>query len=370
MPSRRAFLVGGLALGGTLTAVGLSLPATAVGRPLNDRLRRLNDRMPCQVRSIEPTTLLERPPAVAGWQLSARNPVLDVAPDTPWERAAVYDPCVVQLDDGSLNMWYATRGSRSCIGLAHDTTGSGDVWTRRAEPVLAPDPPEQPAYREITRPSVVRTAQGWRMWYSVVGPDAGSGEAWIGTATSVDGISWQKHGTPVLTPTEPWEGRALQCPNVMFDAESALYRMWYSGGQTYEPDAVGYATSADGISWSRAAANPIYTPSTGWEDYKLGSFQVTRLGEWHYAFYNALQRDPYVGRIGMARSRDGLTNWERHPANPVLGPDRPCTWNSALVYKPTALWDAQQQRWHVWFNASMLLNAEERIGHAWSEAMW
>jgi beta-1,2-mannobiose phosphorylase / 1,2-beta-oligomannan phosphorylase len=361
--SRRQLLlgVGGLALGGA--AGGLGLATTSLGT-------RVNNRLPCGVRAVEPPELLRRPVA-PGWQVSSHNPVLDVAADPGWERGAVFDPCVVRLDDGSLAMWYSTRGTMSCIGLAHDPTGSGDVWVRSGpNPVLAPDPPEQPPYAEITRPSVVRTQTGWRMWYSVSGPDAGSGNAWIGTATSEDGMTWRKHGRPVLTPSEPWEKSAVQCPNVEYDAESGVYHMWYSGGGLYEPDAAGYARSSDGLTWTRHPSNPIYAPSESWENYKIGSFQVRRVGGWYYAFYNAFQREPLISRIGLARSQDGVSNWERHPSNPILTPDNPCMWNAAMVYKPTVLWDQQRQHWDVWFNASMRRDAEERIGHAWSQGLW
>jgi hypothetical protein len=97
---------------------------------------------------------------------------------------------------------------------------------------------------------------------------------------------------------------------------------------------------------------------------------VVRIEDWFYAFYLAFQRDPHVGRIGMARSHDGITNWERHPDNPILAPGKICTWNAAMVYKPHALWDERKHRWDVWFNASTILNGQERIGHAWSDRLW
>jgi hypothetical protein len=34
--------------------------------------------------------------------------------------------------------------------------------------------------------------------------------------------------------------------------------MWYSGGEQYEPDAIGYATSSDRVAWTKAAANPVF----------------------------------------------------------------------------------------------------------------
>jgi predicted GH43/DUF377 family glycosyl hydrolase len=208
------------------------------------------------------------------------------------------------------------------------------------------------------------------MWYSVVGPDQDAGACWIGTATSPDGLSWQKHGQPVLRPTQPWEARAVQAPNVWYEAESDRYLMWYSGGEVYEPDAVGLATSSDGVTWTPDPRNPIFVASGGWEDYKIGSFQARRVGDWYYAFYNAFSRQPFRSQVGLARSRDGATGWERHPDNPMLRPSLGCAWDAAMVYKPTALWDEARQRWDVWFNASAQLNGTERIGHAWRIGLW
>ncbi|MFI5273572.1 MAG: hypothetical protein ACHQ4H_11120, partial [Ktedonobacterales bacterium] len=151
---------------------------------------------------------------------------------------------------------------------------------------------------------------------------------------------------------------------------SGLFQMWYCGGAIYEPDAVGFATSPDGVTWTRHPANPIFKPTSGWEGFKVGSFQVQRVGAEYYAFYNAFQNDPFVSQVGMARSADGITNWEHHPANPLLAPGAAGTWDAAMIYKPTVLWDPTKRRWDVWFNASEVLNANERIGHAWSDRLW
>jgi hypothetical protein len=35
------------------------------------------------------------------------------------------------------------------------------------------------------------------------------------------------------------------CPHVLWD-EGPAVRMWYSAGEQYEPNAIGYATSSDG----------------------------------------------------------------------------------------------------------------------------
>lgn len=306
--------------------------------------------------------------AAPGWTFSPRNPVLDILSDSGWEDEAVFDPSVAQHPGGALWMWYSTRGKQpGSIALATDASGAGDAWARfPGGPILRTTPPESRPYTSISRPSVIQTAAGWRMWYSVNDGDS----AWIGAATSPDGIGWAKHGTPVLTPRERWEKSACQCPNVIYDGDAGLFKMWYCGGEVYEPDAVGYATSRDGFTWTRVSAAPIFTPASGWEDDKIGSLQVSRVGGWYYAFYNAFQRTPFISRIGMARSQDGVSAWERHPRNPLLSPGKSGSWNAAMMYKPTALWNVQKQRWDVWFNASDHLNGNERIGHAWSDGLW
>ncbi len=65
---------------------------------------------------------------------------------------------------------------------------------------------------------------------------------------------------PVLSAEKPWEKVAVMCPHVIFDDKERLYRMWYSGGEQYEPNAIGYATSPDGVNWTKHDHNPIFKP--------------------------------------------------------------------------------------------------------------
>ena len=51
------------------------------------------------------------------------------------------------------------------------------------------------------------------------------------------------------------------CPDVVWDGDSHQYRMWYSGGEQNEPNAIGYATSPDGLTWTKHADNPIFPPT-------------------------------------------------------------------------------------------------------------
>ena len=58
-------------------------------------------------------------------------------------------------------------------------------------------------------------------------------------------------------------------------------------------------------------------------------------------------RDIHHAQIGIARSRDGITGWQRHPANPIVrsGTGK---WDDDACYKPYALFDGS--RWLLWYN--------------------
>lgn len=127
-----------------------------------------------------------------------------------------------------------------------------------------------------------------------------------------------------------------------------LYRMWYSAGERNEPNAIGYATSRDGLGWTKHAANPIFAADPGhdWEKHKVTACQVERCGDWYYMFYIGFRDEPHA-QIGIARSRDGITRWERHPANPIIRPGKD-QWDHDACYKPCAVFDGE--KWLLWYN--------------------
>ena len=61
----------------------------------------------------------------------------------------------------------------------------------------------------------------------------------------------------------------------------------------------------------------------------------------------AADRDDTRVQNGLACSRDGITNWQRHPANPIVRPDTN-EWDHDACYKPAALFDGQC--WLLWYN--------------------
>ena len=198
---------------------------------------------------------------------------------------------------------------------------------------------------DINRPYVLKRADGYHLWYT----GQAKGHSAIGYATSPDGVTWTRMSDkPVLVSDLPWEKVAVMCPSVLWDEPAKVFRMWYSGGEQNEPNAIGYATSPDGLVWTKYAGNPIFTPDpqTPWEIHKVTACQVEKCGAWYVMFYIGFRDEPHA-QIGIARSRDGLTQWQRHPGNPIVRPGVG-RWDHDACYKPFAIFDGTQ--WLLWYN--------------------
>jgi predicted GH43/DUF377 family glycosyl hydrolase len=292
-------------------------------------------------------------PASAGWRKFEKNPVLGGALGT------CFDVSLLR-EGGRYRMWFSWRPKKS---LAVVSSADGIRWSE-PEIVLGPNPGTD-WEKDINRPVVVKRGGTYHMWYTGQARE----HSWIGYATSGDGVAWSRQSTaPVLAPDQPWEKVAVMCPHVLWDEPAGRFRMWYSGGEQYEPDAIGYATSPDGLHWAKLGSNPVFKadPANAWERHKVTACQVVRHGGWHYLFYIGFQ-DVDHAQIGLARSRDGISGWQRHSANPIIQPS-PGQWDHDACYKPYAIFDGRQ--WLLWYNGrhgsveqiGLALHAGEELG--------
>lgn len=249
-----------------------------------------------------------------------------------------FDVCLLG-DSGKFRMYFSWRPKKS---IAVVDSEDGIHWS---EPTILIGPRPTGWEDDINRPSVVKVGGKYHMWYT----GQFNGHSAIGYATSADGLKWERHDKPVLAADQPWEKVAVMCPSVLWDAKAKQFRMWFSGGEQYEPDAIGYATSVDGLHWNKRPA-PIFEAdhASRWEQFKVTACQVLEWRGWHYMFYIGF-RDIDHAQIGIARSRDGVTKWERLKNNPIVSPTVD-GWDADACYKPFTLYDPAAKRWMLWFN--------------------
>lgn len=305
----------------------------------------------------------------AGWRKYEGNPIIGDENDFK------FDNHVVKLED-KYRMYYSWRNHYS---IAMTESLDGIHWS---EPVLVIQPrPETGWEDDINRGTIVYKDGFYQMWYS--GQTTGgvemesdewteayleastneSGTSAIGYATSEDGVNWQRYDEPVILPSEDWEMQSLMCPSVIWDEEEEIYKMWYCGGEWFEPNAIGYATSKDGVHWEKYSGNPMYTanPENIWERARVAGPHVVKRNDWYYMFYIGYE-DLFKARMCLARSRDGVTGWERHPENPIISPGAPGGWECESIYKPFVMYEEELGRWTMWYNARQ--GTIERIGIA------
>jgi beta-1,2-mannobiose phosphorylase / 1,2-beta-oligomannan phosphorylase len=280
-----------------------------------------------------------------GWVKSLKNPVLG------GDLGTCFDVSVL-ADGPGYRMWFSWRPKKS---IAVVESKDGVTWSA---PKIVLGPTEKTDWEsDLNRPVVLKVGDKYRMWYT----GQARGKSWIGSATSPDGDTWTRDSErPELSADQPWEKAAVMCPHVLYDDGTKIYRMWYSGGEQHEPNAIGYATSSDGIVWAKHNDNPVFKPdpASPWEKDRVTACQVVRQGDWHVMFYIGF-KDVNRAQIGLARSKDGITGWERHPANPVIRPGLG-KWDQDAVYKPYAIFDGK--RWLLWYNGRM--GGVEQIGLA------
>lgn len=275
-----------------------------------------------------------------GWVKYEKNPILGGSLGT------IFDVSVLKDDDGLYRMYNSWRDQKS---IALSVSKDGFNWTT---PVICfPFNNETGWEFDVNRPTIIRQGGKYHMWYTgQIGAGKSDGYSWIGYATSEDGKLWLRTSDkPVLSPELPWEKVALMSPHVIWDEEEQIFKMWYCGGEQIEPNAIGYATSKDGIHWEKYKQNPIFQgdASNEWEQNRVGGCMVIKRENDYLMFYIGY-KDMYYAQIGIARSKDGITNWERYENNPIIFPGD--GWDMHATYKPFPIQDVKNNRWLLYYN--------------------
>lgn len=206
-------------------------------------------------------------------KLNTDEPLLS-SDGTGFDALAVADP--VLLFKEQWIMYYAGVKSASnflptAIGRATSASVDGP-YTRDENPVLEiGSPGEWDSY--FIHPSSVIHHNGQYLMYYWAGDVYPGGKWHIGLATSTDGITWSKYDDPSTTESpfaesDPilktgesgnWdENRLIGCS--VLKTENG-FEMFYSGIQENNGAAIGYASSTNGISWTKDEAN---NPAFSW----------------------------------------------------------------------------------------------------------
>lgn len=264
------------------------------------------------------------------WTKLAKNPVVPVWSgnvDDPsnyryaYAPAVLVDPSAVTTDPG-YKMWFASAAfGANTFNLSHAVSPNGIDWFFYTKnPVLTVGPSGSFDSRWVIDPCVIRVNNEFRLYYT--GNNGTITQA--GLATSRDGIHWTKYsGNPILTVVPgTWESIGANAPRVYYEGTS--YRMIYAGNNGIVQ--CGYATSTDGIHWTRYAANPVMRADPGtWDQAGVQANAIVVCDGRIFLFYNAT-----AGPMGFAVPTDWI-HWEKYQNNPVFRPGPSGSWDASLA---------------------------------------
>jgi hypothetical protein len=184
----------------------------------------------------------------------------------------------------------------------------------------------------------------------------------IGYATSPDGINWTDHGQ-VLGPSPGWDGDTVTGPCVILD--NGTYKMWYNGRNgSGTSNCIGYATSTDGATWTKHPGNPVLAPSPGqWDAVHVFEPVVLLRGGSYEMWYSGYDGSTAYGRHGYATSSDGI-NWSKHGQNPVFPVGEPAAWDSDQASLSAVL--VEGQAYKAWYMGYRAATNKYSVGYATS----
>ncbi|MBL8174346.1 MAG: hypothetical protein JNK48_06745 [Bryobacterales bacterium] len=290
--------------------------------------------------------VVERAPAAGRFQWEQRpGPVLGRGSEGEWDGSDALNPSVVRTADEYKNFYSGFDGKAWHTGLA--TSADGIAWTKVGKG-LSPEGWEGDYI--AANGSAMQVDGQFLYWYQ------GGKVPRIGLARTADGVTWKKHPQPVLEvgPRGSWDERGVADPYVI--RAGGYYFLFYLGQDRARRQRLGVARSKDGVEWTKLRSNPVL------ELGEYGAFDENGLGEPAVWYSNGSYWMLYTGRdrvenrrMGLARSQNGVS-WERVSAPVISGGE---AWNAKVVCDASV--EVQPDGIRVWFGGGDVASPDERL---------
>jgi len=301
------------------------------------------------------------------WTKHPDNPVFT---DTTgeWASGFAFAPYVIIIDS-TYHMWYCSADGSMIVRIGYATSSDGITWEPYANNlVLDVGLAESWEPTRVSDPTIIYDGSTFHMWYTGMKETNPYWNESIGYATSPDGITWTKYvDNPVLEKGPPgsWDDTQIWHCSVYYDGMT--FHMWYSGRSSNNSRQIGYATSSDGISWEKYEGNPVLRAgsSLNWDYPEVRLPRVLVDGTTYHMFYTAGLWHEW--RIGYATSADGI-NWTKYVNNPVLDKGQPGSWDTYYIMNTSVILDTASSIFRMWYHGGAR-RFDAHIGYATAPAI-
>lgn len=292
--------------------------------------------------------------ASSNWKKYPQNPIFTPLANN-WDKSLVLDPKLIK-DNDMYKMWYVGNGGEGWrIGYASSINGINN-WTRNVQPVLQPSGSWE---KNTASPIVLKENDQYKIWYSTYSYNwiSGQDRFRMGYSTSSSGLNWNKYPDWVIRGTiNSWDSGGTD-RGISVVLRDGVYHLWYAG--TNDSDLtinpywrIGYATSVDGINWTKQNnGNPVIVPSKPWE-LKNVSYPNVIFENGKYKMWYAASPWDMATQIVYAESLDGI-NWEKPENQNTVLTTGASGFDKSGISSPSVLHDGNLYKmWYSGFDGS------------------
>ena len=310
--------------------------------------------------------------AQTNWVKHVGNPIFEGYTGGP---SNTVSPVVI-YDEGIFKMWFYGWGNSFEYGqIFYAESSDGIEWEPNDEPVITSGETGDWNMQK-TQGSVIRMGDTLKMWY------AGSSDGFgfnisIGYAKRhMDDTEWDLLADPVLEKGDPgeWDETGVYYPVVYYDEDAPdtlKYKMWYHGfeGSTlFDPSQEGYATSDDGVNWTKHVDNPVILlgeSGTFYDTWIMGTSVLHYDDKYHLYFtgWDGTSTNPWkYMRTGYATSEDGIIWNVENEGEAVVDVGEDGAWDDRYArYCTVLLHDNTLKMWYTGTGTTQKIGYAEDI---------
>jgi predicted GH43/DUF377 family glycosyl hydrolase len=196
------------------------------------------------------------------WRRASQEPIL--APQgNGWESAGTFNPAVV-MHRGKIVMLYRAQDSHGTSRLGYAESADGIHFTRRPEPVLAPEA-DYEKDGGVEDPRLVKFGATYYLTYT----GYNTKDAQLCLATSRDLIHWDRKGVILPAYKGNWNTGWTKSGAIVPKKINGKYWMYFLGTTPDKNDQMGLAYSTDLIHWTEATQTPVLPRRPGHFDSRV-----------------------------------------------------------------------------------------------------
>jgi len=191
-----------------------------------------------------------------GWKRVSNAPILSPQ-GTSWESAGTFNPAVMRRGE-KIVMLYRAQDAAGTSRLGYAESGDGVHFTRRSEPVVAPEA-EYEKDGGVEDPRLVQIEGRYILTYTGYNKK----DAQLCMAESKDLIHWERKGVLLPAYKGNWNAGWTKSGAIVTEKIQGRYWMYWLGTAADKTDQMGLSSSEDLVHWEEETMTPVLPKRPG-----------------------------------------------------------------------------------------------------------